>query len=57
VGSVCSFIPLTLISIPAAWFIHRKRSYLLAIAVSLLPLISIMMLEAIFIFGAAFAAR
>ncbi len=57
VCTVCSFIPLTLISIPASWFIHHRRSYRAAILVSLVPLISIMILTAIFISGAVYPAR
>ena len=57
VGGVCSFIPLTLVSIPVSWFIHRRQSYRLAIAVSLVPLISLGILAVIFMFGAAFSGR
>jgi hypothetical protein len=48
---------LTLPSIPVSWFIHRKQSYRFAIAVGLLPLISLVMPAAIFISGAVFPAR
>ena len=54
VGSVCSFIPLTLFSVPASWFMHRRQSYRAAIAVGLLPLISIIMVAAIVIAGTTF---
>lgn len=57
VGAVCSFIPLTLTSILASWIIHRRRSYKVAIGVSLLPLIDILILAAIFAAGSRYSLQ
>ncbi len=50
VGSVSSFIPLCLVSIPTSWIMYRRKSYRIAIAISFVPLVNILILTTIWFF-------
>jgi hypothetical protein len=51
VGSVCSYVPLALISIPASWALFRLCRYGSTIVVSLLPLVDLFIIAVTFTYA------